>query len=564
MTVISLARARKGPPVDGLDPLDIDDSAFAPLAPPDPVEEVLARYGSPDPFTFAPTMPTRWAWQRSLREDAEDLYLDASADDADDGYRWGSEPEEVAASPRLYLPTVLDRWAGTLEEWAGIGQEVFALLFDKEPASSIRPSLFAISVRAFLDSLEDWQELRRVCRKQRATTLQAATRVLHELGMALSLDDLADDKDAKRTPESIIAEAQKALDEGASQEAVDAVFADALAKAEARRGGLMDRLDHESGLDVAKQQQAQQIRAHLQQHLQEILKEAESNAELTEMLRACGLGGSGAGQGGEGGERLDPVNLELLRMLQKLPHLKDLVNLVGRMQRASKEHLTPSEIRIRPDGLQQSRDDLVLSELVLADVAPDVWLKRWLDKETLGIRRVGEEPLAQGDIVVVVDDSGSMYPNRAQWAKALAGAVMLEALAAHRRCVLCLYSSVSSGQYKDVAVLDAGDLPEGFRTLATSYGGGTETRTALLRAAAKLEAPLREPDILLITDGDWEDLREHDYEALKGPDGRGRLYTLLLAAPNARDVPGATKTWNIPELTLATTSQVLQAISRAD
>ncbi len=491
------------------------------------LEDKAALYSRLDPLTHYPALSTRWAWQRTLVDDAE---------------------QTMDFGPVLRMFDVISLGDGKLEEWPGICLEVFSHLYGDVPRMLEQPSMLGVSLFAWLESTETWSELRRVCKKKRAVAMATTASVCRGIaGELFELHLLSKDRDKAKSPDKVVDEAQALLDAGSTPEKVAKMYDPLLKKSQQRREDLIEKLDMQSGLGAAK------ARAWFE-FLRQLLSVAQELGDLTGVLHQAGLGPSAS-------QPDDPVSLELLKALQALPNLKELVRVVGRMKREAKGEPAPSRIRIRPDGIHQSQTDLLLSEYALADAAPDLWYRRFLDIETLGMRRVGEEPQAEGDLVIVVDDSGSMMGDRRVWAHALAVALVLEALTAERRCLVAIYSDVSTGDYADCQVMDARDLPRLFKMLAKVYGNGTETRAAVLRAASKLTAPLREPDILLITDGAWEQLHPRDWPALKGPDGKGRLYVLLLAPYGAVvDVAGATRTWAIKELDIETTKQVLSAI----
>ena len=495
------------------------------------MEEDAARFARNEPLTHYPSLPTRWAWQRTLVEDAQQ------------SRRYG---------PVLLMLDVIKQHEGRLSEWPGICMEVFSFLYSDNKKDTVVefPSELAWSLKAWLESTSSWEQLRSTCRGRRAIAMTSAAKLCHSLAHEiLDLGSFSQDPKKAKSPEDYVAEARALIEGGTSEEAVAKVYDPLLEASEERRAQLIKALDRSSGAGQAKF-------AMWSNMMSTLLGIAQELGVLQDMLRQCGLGPSLQ-------EAHDPVSLELLKALRALPHLKDLFSLVGRMQRAAKGTLGPSKVRIRPEGIERTQHDLLLEEFVLDEVEEDLWLQRFVDKQTLGLKRVGEEPLNSGDAIFVLDDSGSMMGKPAEWGRAFLAAGVLEALASDRRALAAIYSDVRYGGYHDAEILTPSDLPDLFQLLDKSLKGGTETRAALLRAASKLKAPLREPDIVLLTDGEWEDLKEEDFEALKGPDGNGRLYVILLGVGH-REIPGAERVWAIKELDIETVKEVLQAIRRKE
>jgi Mg-chelatase subunit ChlD len=108
-----------------------------------------------------------------------------------------------------------------------------------------------------------------------------------------------------------------------------------------------------------------------------------------------------------------------------------------------------------------------------------------------------------GDVVVVVDQSGSMSGARALWAGALALAVILEARADDRRCALVTFDDIVRSS---IVVDSPASLAAAVVALSTQSDGGTGLSGAMRAAVAALAAMPHggDPaDVLLVTDGAW-------------------------------------------------------------
>ena len=171
-------------------------------------------------------------------------------------------------------------------------------------------------------------------------------------------------------------------------------------------------------------------------------------------------------------------------------------------------------VGVRPD------DDptrLLPEELVMLDDEDlgDATLARLLDGETLCWEMEGEEFRDRGDIVLVVDRSGSMGGTTIIFARALAAACLMNARLQGRRVVLCMFSS---GAPTVVNVQGIHGLKDAIRALGLPASGGTDTSGAFRAVHEHGLADLRDPDVLLITDGVFPDNGELRSQLKRFPD----------------------------------------------
>ncbi len=497
----------------------------------DTPEEVraAARANAPT-WTLDLTLPLRWSYERALVVDAKK----------------GTGEDEYEHGPAHRLLDVIDAGEKYLQEWPSFAAEVFAALYGRmrdvvpvEPPPALGAQLWNC-----LQLRPEWADLVDACRGRRALSCDTAAQVLRGLMFdVLRLQDLKPDPLSQPMP----------------------------------GGGDGEGGDGQAGQGKpGKPTPAQALRESLGRKasretnwawLQALLKHVLAHAQIDESMRAALQGMLSPGGYSPGGPADDvieeAIDMELLNALRALPHLKDLLDLIGRMQRASRTEPMPSVVRTTPDGIVQGQDvnDLLLEEHALYDAAPDLWTRRYLDKETLQTHRQGEESLAKGDVIVLVDASGSMAGEPHRWASALGGALMLEALTAGRRCVTARFSDPH--RYRDHSVLTPGDIKQGLAVLSLAPDGGTATADALKKASKRLAAPMREPDIVLITDGGWPDLDEETIKATKGPDGRGRLFVILLEPSRSKEsIPYAAGVWSIPQLDMRTAAEVLARVRK--
>lgn len=482
-------------------------------------EDLAAKYSDCPLLTFSIPLQVRWAYQRALVVD----------------YR---KSDVLGVSDRLLDLIVLGE--RTLEEWPAVCLEVFAMLWarPRDLALLQHCSPLGLHIVQFLESSDEWSELRDACCGRRAVSLQIAKAVLRGLYYeVLRLQDLPKNPTAAKAPPFLPGEGA----EGEENE-----------EAKSLRESLQRKLKR--GTDPL---------AVVFAWLATILQQAKSLGEVDQLLRNA-LSGLSVGPGYSAGGGSDPVedaiDMELVELLRKLPMLRDLLQLVGSIQ-ASAKTADEGALRTTPVGVVQgtSLPDLVTSEHALRTVSPDAWAHRYVERETLQVHKVSEEAAEQGDLIVVKDDSGSMEGEAWRWASGLAGALLLEALKEGRRCVVARYSDIR--HYRDAEVLRPDHLTEGLKTLSMLPGGGTDTAAALQKASKRLKAPLRRPDIVLITDGGWPALDDITTKMLKGPDGKGRLFVVLLEpSGDAVKIPQAAEVWVIPQLDMKVATQVLRAV----
>lgn len=163
---------------------------------------------------------------------------------------------------------------------------------------------------------------------------------------------------------------------------------------------------------------------------------------------------------------------------------------------------------------------------------------RALKREVITYQRRGKDPLAQGPLVVCVDESGSMRHDgsgdkRELWAKAAMVALTEIAWKAKRTVVVVHYSTIT-----DPVVLRPGDRMNLMRAACRFLDGGTRIANALDAGLDQVSYLNRMghkgADLVLITDG--EDNSEHAINgALDRADKAGvRLFTVGIE----RDVQG--------------------------
>jgi uncharacterized protein with von Willebrand factor type A (vWA) domain len=183
--------------------------------------------------------------------------------------------------------------------------------------------------------------------------------------------------------------------------------------------------------------------------------------------------------------------------------------LVAKGARRSKVSTVPDEIA----GLELGRDlgNLSIESLIALSV-PEMELKFWSDYvnyELVQKKVVGPHSLGRGDVVFVMDESGSMGAScyggtREMWGKALALA-LLGVCRRSKRTFTYLGFSGSTNFRRHTFPKGRVDPAEMIAMVEGFYGGGTYPYAALMEAARIVDAAPsgNRPDVVFLTDGEF-------------------------------------------------------------
>jgi len=262
----------------------------------------------------------------------------------------------------------------------------------------------------------------------------------------------------------------------------------------------------------AAAEQAQQAGAEIRTALRERI--AELNGELDAMDTA--LRGLGAGDGSGMASRVAAPRAAVRDALQRNPKLARIAALAGRLKTRA---ITKQRTKVRPGAeelcdITQGNDlsRLVPSELAnLAEPLTEALLyRRLMERSATCYELRGKEMRAQGPIIMVVDESGSMEGDRDELAKATAFALMEVAARQNRAFAYVRFADRVVG-------VDAFEKPRALKldellTFVTKFAnGGTRIGSGLRRADDLLAAaagPWKRADVVLVTDGASSDATE--------------------------------------------------------
>ena len=235
------------------------------------------------------------------------------------------------------------------------------------------------------------------------------------------------------------------------------------------------------------------------------VNEAQDDVEQCEaMVNALGLDASDRVEGN--GNAQEVINLfEKFRRNDRLQQIVDLAGkyrmLAQSKQRTKKCYGREEVVGVEPTG---SIESLLASEVVqIADPSLELDLiRKVLEASAMGYEFVGKESEAQGPIVVLVDESGSMQDGRLEHAKAIALAAAYIARRQKRYCCLVGFNRGRGGTFLPMPNGDC-DPNELYHWLSRWPHGGTDLVTLydeLPEQWDSIGATDGKTDIIMITD----------------------------------------------------------------
>ncbi|MBE0636096.1 hypothetical protein IH601_08875 [Candidatus Bipolaricaulota bacterium] len=292
--------------------------------------------------------------------------------------------------------------------------------------------------------------------------------------------------------ERMEAEAQKGMSEEQIEEMLDELE-------EAAQG----MSDAAGSMEESVQANSHNLRRAVAEGIEEALDEAESNMEM-----ASGFG-TDPGQW----QRMDPrVRMAMASRLSNSRTLKQIGKMIGRMKRLAvgqwRRRVIHGVDEVYDVTVGRNLERILPSELLtLADVdTEDIFYAKYLEGSLLEYELRGTEKVAQGPIIALLDNSGSMRGEREIWGKAVALS-LLQIAKEEKRDFYGIHFGSSYEMHEwyfkggIVELEDVLDYAEHF------FGGGTDFMTPLSRAIEIMDEYFMESgsskaDIVLITDGE--------------------------------------------------------------
>lgn len=436
----------------------------------------------------------------------------------------------------------LERSEHTDAAWAGFARETFAKLYglsetEGEIAEADRPAghEWVTKLHQHAESLPEWQAL-----KQRAAgdpwacgvAAGEALNVAREAGIEAPDEDL----------DGLQAEADfvKELSEGGMTSP----------KHLRRLAQVNRRIEIARREHAAAATQVAEAESEIRTALRATI--ASVNEKMDEMDEALSGLGMGAGNGAGLASRVNAPRSEVRAALLRNKKLMNVVRLAGRLKvraiakQRSKARPGAEELCDITMGADVSR--LVPSELAnLADEATEALLyRRLMERSAVCYEMRGRETKAEGPIIMVVDESGSMGCvgangcTRDEVAKAIALTMMELAARQNRPFAYVRFAErvVGVDMFPKPAQLPLAELEKfvmKFNGGGTAIGVGLREAGKLLVSAAqertatnKDAAPWSKADVILVSDGQSYD-NEAQASAVKTIKGAGaHLYGLFI------------------------------------
>jgi uncharacterized protein with von Willebrand factor type A (vWA) domain len=390
---------------------------------------------------------------------------------------------------------VAKRYEKHLDEWPSFTREAYGNLYDADDIEEIpnnEKSEFGTAAMGALELQPHFPELRASSSAHRVVASEMGAKMSALVAKALELDDVDEDSIKSEDPrelENIMETTNQMLDEaGASDEekekALDELSAEH-ASAQTSRAALIKKLA------------SPQAQALIGMGVRKLAQEAKQGAEAIGMLRSFGL--DPATDDGDAG-----IDEELIKMLKENKMLLDVLKECGRIKDAAaatgEAHVTTGRCDVVGVEVGDDVTRLLNEELALLDDEDlgDHTLARLLSSEALCWEMAGAEYREKGDVVLLVDRSGSMHGAPMVYARALAAASMIQAVKQGRRVVLCMFSG---GAPTIATVSRNGGMKKAIKALGLEASGGTDVEQAFAGVHNHGFSELRDPDVLLVTDG---------------------------------------------------------------
>ena len=364
-------------------------------------------------------------------------------------------------------------------------------LADAKKCSDIASDLWAATFKASPEYTDGESQLKQLLREATETKEFKALRqqtTLNELNSSIAMATFGKDF-INSVPEEQLEKAQKEQQrENLAEGLAGLDKKDPLYKAVQQQIKALDK-------EIAKfptmsEEQAQQVRVAVRSAAQ------QANEEAQNLEAACAAWGSGVGQS-------TPIDkktaLKLAKAIQR-PDFKKFLDLIGRATRAAsacqskKLNQVPHELcGIKLDDKPQRALSSELSLLSRQSTKAEFY-RRLNDRALLCRKMRGNDKAKKGDIIVCLDESGSMS-DCIMLAKAIALACMAVAKKQKRNFALIRFSDQAKHEL-NVDLANVAELMDSFMNGGTEYSAAFE---AILKVIANNKQ--KNADVLFISDG---------------------------------------------------------------
>jgi len=383
------------------------------------------------------------------------------------------------------------------ESWGSLGREVFGDIYgmgvnliaedDAQVGSKWIRSLFGE-----VEAMPEWSALKGMANGDAWATGMASATVMN----VLQFETPAPEQKAESLQDQVEFLEGLMKDAGATSPAH-------LRRLAATKGALKKAIEQDEQAVAAIEAGGSAIRRALAEPLQKVMATIKESQDAMAGL----MGGHGVGS-----LRVTGTPDAIRTALRRNAKLARVAKLAGRLRAtASQKQRTKTQYAREEIADVTCGDDvsrMVASELMLlGDEDTEMLLyRKMLEHSAIQYELRGKERLAQGPIVFVLDESGSMQGSRDEWAKACAIAIM--EIASRQKRPFALVHFDSSVKRRDVfADPSAGISIEKLAEMVGFFSGGGTNIAAGLSAASDLiktlpeGKTLRKADIVLISDG---------------------------------------------------------------
>ncbi|MGC8912841.1 MAG: VWA domain-containing protein [Thermoplasmata archaeon] len=257
------------------------------------------------------------------------------------------------------------------------------------------------------------------------------------------------------------------------------------------------------------QQLQQQPAPSIRHAISTAMKKAVDNLnDFAEMSEVCWGLGKGKVQ-----ELTPEQKLRIAELLIKNEKVQKLAKLLGRYKRLAickwKNKITKQPTELHDVVCGNDFQFMIPSEAVylLNPYTEVIFYKKIIERELLQYKLQGKERLAKGDIIVCVDNSGSMEGEKEIWSKAVAISLLQIAMKEKRNLVVIHFGGPNDTL--KIIEIDKNDdnttkLNKIIEVATYFLGGGTDFEKPLRTAIQKIEQGYNKADIVFITDGECD------------------------------------------------------------
>lgn len=362
---------------------------------------------------------------------------------------------EIDATPTYQYRRALEDRPESLEcalryekkkhEWPALHREIFADLHGNR-GRDVEGTPWARQLRGVIDANADWQESRIACSGRREIASRAADRIAQAVAGIVGLDSLPDET----------------------------------AENETARGEAMSRAIERAARS-----------GKLGSAISDVAREATERGEIAALLVGCG----------EESRDDEAIDVDTVDTLRGDPMIREILDLAGRLVSRGKQDQkigTRGEIcGVTVGGDVDNLLPSVLGQLACGGLAALASMGEIAEHRALSWERKMPSPAGGGDVVVAVDQSGSMsHRDRYRFARAVSIALVSLAVQRGRMAAVVGFDFDARSH----VVRGQSDLAAAISLLCRAPSGGTRIETAVAEAQA-VSSQLRDPDLVVITDG---------------------------------------------------------------